>query len=104
MEPRKRKPRGGLTEEQREGLDRLSLFVSNLPPERRRVLNQEVLKVGRPPKSEESIMVSVRLPPSLLARVDEYGTTLQKNMPGVNITRADAIRQLLEKALHEGKK
>ncbi|MEY4550654.1 MAG: hypothetical protein RL685_6849 [Pseudomonadota bacterium] len=42
-----------------------------------------------------------RLPTELLARLDAYAARLRFEQPGVNVTRADAVRLLLTRALDE---
>jgi hypothetical protein len=57
---------------------------------------------GKPtklPKSQEQ--VAFRLPSELVARVDAYAEAIAATVPGVRITRADAVRALLTKALDE---
>ena len=50
---------------------------------------------GRPRKSETMDTLAVRLPDDLVERVENYIEALQAQLPGINVTRADAIRQLL---------
>jgi len=40
-----------------------------------------------------------RLPEDLLDRVDAYAVKLARELPGLGVTRADAVRRLLEQAL-----
>ena len=49
------------------------------------------------PTSSEQIMV--RMSPELLSRVDAYMASLQTRNPGISISRADAIRNLVELGL-----
>jgi hypothetical protein len=42
---------------------------------------------------------AIRLPDALLARVDEYAALVSAQMPGVHVTRSDAIRVLLLRGL-----
>lgn len=44
--------------------------------------------------------LAVRLPHDLVNQIDNYVDKLQTDFPGLNITRADAIRQLLTAGLN----
>ena len=44
--------------------------------------------------------LAVRLPHDLVNQIDIYVEKLQTDFPGLNITRADAIRQLLTAGLN----
>ena len=44
-------------------------------------------------------LVSVRIPTSLLAEVDDYIAAIKKEMPLLNIGRGDGIRQLIADGL-----
>jgi hypothetical protein len=44
-------------------------------------------------------MHSFRLSPDLLRRLDAYAARIRKRYPGMRVTRADALRSLLERAL-----
>jgi hypothetical protein len=48
---------------------------------------------------DESQSVTIRLPVSLLARVDAYRDQLNRERPGLDSTRTDAVRMLLTLAL-----
>jgi hypothetical protein len=50
---------------------------------------------GRPRKAETMDTLAVRLPDDLVKRVDSYCERLRTDLPGLNVARADAIRQLL---------
>ncbi len=50
---------------------------------------------GRPKKDAVMDTLAVRLPDDLVEQIDAYVTRLQNDLPGFNIARADAIRQLL---------
>lgn len=50
-----------------------------------------------------ALSMPLRIPKSMLAKVDRYVVRLQKEMPGLGITRSDAIRVLLERALTKEK-
>jgi hypothetical protein len=41
----------------------------------------------------------IRLPVALIKRLDRHAARLRAEQPGVNITRSDAIRLLLSRAL-----
>ncbi|MEP1199904.1 hypothetical protein [Tateyamaria sp.] len=55
----------------------------------------ETRKRGRPRKSDVMDTLAVRLPDELVARIDAYVDKLRSQFPGLTITRADAVRQLL---------
>ena len=44
--------------------------------------------------------VAIRLPVELLARLAAYAETMRAKLPGVAVTRTDAIRAILEAGLH----
>jgi orotidine-5'-phosphate decarboxylase len=54
---------------------------------------------GRPPKEATMDTLAVRLPDDLVRQVDEYVALLKEGMPLLNITRADALRQLIASGL-----
>lgn len=49
--------------------------------------------------AEEKAQIAIRLTGSLLARLDVYKDRVKADLPGMEFTRADAIRVLLERAL-----
>jgi len=55
----------------------------------------ETPKRGRPRKDAVMDTLAVRLPEELVAQIDTYVRRFQGQLPGFNISRADAIRQLL---------
>jgi hypothetical protein len=55
----------------------------------------ETRKRGRPKKDATMDTLAVRLPDDLVEQIDTYVASLQEQLPGLNVTRADAIRQLL---------
>jgi hypothetical protein len=55
----------------------------------------ETRKRGRPKKDAVMDTLAVRLPEDLVSNIDGYIERLQQQLPGMNVTRADAIRQLL---------
>jgi hypothetical protein len=46
-----------------------------------------------------SIPVYLRLPPELAQQVDEFADRMKKEVAGLKLSRPDAIRMLLERAL-----
>lgn len=52
--------------------------------------------------NDEHTMVSLRFPRSLLEKVDRFMKVVEKENPGLKITRADAIRMLVTKGLEKG--
>ena len=55
--------------------------------------------MGRPSIADESAVVSIRLPVDLVRRLDAYADDLRAVTPGVNVTRTDAARAILTRAL-----
>ncbi len=64
----------------------------------------EARKRGRPRKDDVMDTLGVRLPDNLVAELDKYVERLQVDLPGLNITRADAVRQLLAVGIKTEKK
>ena len=58
---------------------------------------------GRPKKDSVMGSVAVRLSEELLVEVDEYLKSLSEQLPGLSISRADAIRQLIAVGLRTEK-
>ena len=58
-------------------------------------------KRGRPKKLETMDALAVRIPDNLVERIDRYSNYLITDLPGLNISRADAIRQLITVGLQE---
>jgi Arc/MetJ-type ribon-helix-helix transcriptional regulator len=54
----------------------------------------------RPKKDETMETVSVRLPKAMVEEIDNYVESLKGDMPLLNISRADGVRQLLANALN----
>jgi hypothetical protein len=51
--------------------------------------------------SDEKAQIAIRLTGSLLSRLDTYKDRVKSGLPGMEFTRADAVRVLLEQALAE---
>ncbi len=51
---------------------------------------------GRPKKDETMDTLAVRLPDSIVEQLDEYVEMVKREYPMMNVTRADAVRQLLD--------
>ena len=60
-------------------------------------------KRGRPKKDDAMGALALRLPQTLVGDIDAYAAALQEQLPGLNITRADAIRQLIAVGLRSEK-
>ncbi len=60
-------------------------------------------KKGRPRKDDAMGALALRLPQALVRDIDAYAAALQEQLPGLNITRADAIRQLIAVGLRSEK-
>lgn len=61
-------------------------------------------KRGRPAKESTMDTLAVRLPDDLLSQVDEYVERIRMDYPLMNVTRADAIRQLLAAGIEAEKR
>lgn len=55
--------------------------------------------MARPKKDETMETVSVRLPKAMVEEIDSFVESLKGDMPLLNISRADGVRQLLANAL-----
>ena len=55
--------------------------------------------MARPKKDDSMDTVSVRLPKGMVEEIDGYVKSLKGDMPLLNISRADGVRQLLANAL-----
>ena len=53
--------------------------------------------------SENDEQIVVRLPRALVERVDAHVEKLKKEQPGMRITRSDAVRMMLTRALDDTK-
>lgn len=54
---------------------------------------------GRPPGPEKTQQVGVRLPVTLVERIDSYAEELTSERPGIRVSRTEAIRFLILRAL-----
>ena len=61
-------------------------------------------KRGRPKKENVIETIAVRLPFEIILEIDNYVNKLKKQFQGMNITRADAIRQLINNGLNANPK
>lgn len=50
---------------------------------------------------EKTKQLGIRVPESLIRRLDLYAQKMSEQMPGLKFTRADAVRVLLERGLAE---
>ena len=57
-----------------------------------------------PVAREKSTQTAIRLPNSLLKRLDEYVERLREEAPWSNASRADAVRDLIARGLAEVEK
>jgi Arc/MetJ-type ribon-helix-helix transcriptional regulator len=55
--------------------------------------------MARRKKTESMETVSVRLPMAMVEEIDRFVESLKGDMPLLNISRADGVRQLLANAL-----
>jgi hypothetical protein len=51
------------------------------------------------PDKQRTVQVAIRVPEDLLERIDEYAQRISEATPGLTLTRADAVRMLMTKAL-----
>jgi Arc/MetJ-type ribon-helix-helix transcriptional regulator len=56
--------------------------------------------MGRPKQDQIMETVSVRLPKAMVKEIDVFVESLKGDMPLLNISRADGVRQLLSNALN----
>ncbi len=56
--------------------------------------------MGRPKQDQTMETVSVRLPKAMVKEIDGFVESLKGDMPLLNISRADGVRQLLSNALN----
>ena len=61
-------------------------------------------KRGRPKKKNVMETIAVRLPFEIILEIDNYVNKLKKQFQGMNVTRADAIRQLINNGLNANPK
>ena len=59
----------------------------------------EKRKRGRPKKDLVMETIAVRLPYETILEIDNYVNQIKRNFQGMNVTRADAIRQLINNGL-----
>ena len=57
-------------------------------------------KRGRPKKDSVMETIAVRLPYETILEIDNYVNQIKKKFHGMNVTRADAIRQLINNGLN----
>ena len=61
----------------------------------------EALEEGTDMAKEPTTQVAFRLPDSLIARLDRHVERMGKEHPGLDFSRADAVRSLLTRALDQ---
>lgn len=60
--------------------------------------------LGRPRKSESKLVqVGFRLPPELIAELDDHAVRMARKNPGLTFSRVDALKSLLADALGRAK-
>ena len=57
-------------------------------------------KRGRPKKDSVMETIAVRLPYDTILEIDNYVNQVKKKFHGMNVTRADAVRQLINNGLN----
>ncbi len=65
---------------------------------------EKIGKRGRPKKENVMETIAVRLPFEIILEIDNYVNRLKKQFQGMNVTRADAIRQLINNGLNANPK
>lgn len=65
------------------------------PKKKAPTLSANGKRIGRPRLSEESVTLALRVPTEIVEALDRYVVDLAKQLPGVNITRNDAMRRLM---------
>jgi hypothetical protein len=58
-------------------------------------------KPPKPARSTNDSQLVVRLPGSLVERVDDFAERMRLELPGVRFARAEAVRVLLTRALNQ---
>ena len=61
-------------------------------------------KRGRPKKGNVMETIAVRFPFEIILEINNYVNRLKKQFQGMNVTRADAIRQLINNGLNANPK
>jgi hypothetical protein len=52
-------------------------------------------RIGRPPLSDDTVLLTARVPVDLVAALDRYTASLAEKHRGITISRSDALRRLL---------
>jgi hypothetical protein len=52
-------------------------------------------------RSRNDSQLVVRLPGTLVGRIDQYAARMRRELPGVRFARAEAVRVLLTRALEQ---
>lgn len=56
---------------------------------------------SRARRSRNDSQLVVRLPGTLVGRIDQYAARMRRELPGVRFARAEAVRVLLTRALEQ---
>ncbi len=88
MEARSSIAGGGVTNQQREGLDRLSLLVANLPEDRKQTFENEVLKMTK----EGMKTLILRIPEDKHKALKVFAASAGKNMTEIILEWIDERR------------
>ena len=99
METRSNLKGSGLTNAQREGINDLSLFVANLPKDRKQIFESEVLKMKDGMKT-----LILRLPEEKHKALKTLAASLSTNMTDLVILWIDEHTQVEEPGAKRGKK
>jgi len=65
------------------------------PKKKAPTLSANGKRIGRPRLSEESVTLALRVPTEIVEALDRYVVDLAGQLPGVNVTRNDAMRRLM---------
>jgi hypothetical protein len=67
------------------------------------MINKNNIKRGRPKKESVMDTIAVRLPYETILEIDMHVNEIKEQFQGMNVTRADAIRQLINIGLEKNK-
>ena len=65
------------------------------PKKKTPTLSANGKRIGRPRLADETVNLALRVPTEIVEALDRYVVTLAKEVPGINVTRNDAMRRLL---------
>lgn len=71
------------------------------PKKKAPTLSANGKRIGRPRLADETANLALRVPTEIVEALDRYVVDLAGQLPGVNVTRNDAMRRLLMMGLVE---